>query len=84
MIPPKDIGSAVAEGFTLPWNTTRSLADVAADELKRKLSEAGRRGAEARAAKSRKQFVEDYHKRKKLTKGGKIAFAGYDGTEAGV
>lgn len=26
--PPKDIGSAVAEGFTLPWNTTRSMADV--------------------------------------------------------
>jgi len=28
MIPPKDIGSAVAEGFTIPWNTTRSMADV--------------------------------------------------------
>jgi hypothetical protein len=26
--PPKDIGSAVAEGFTIPWNTTRSMADV--------------------------------------------------------
>ena len=88
MIPPKDIGSAVAEGtgvpadFVLPWNTTRTMADVAADELKRKLSDAGKRGAEARAAKARKQFVEDYHKRKKLTKGGKIAFAGYDRSEA--
>lgn len=32
--PPKHIGTAVAEGlavpadFTLPWNTTRSMADV--------------------------------------------------------
>ena len=32
--PPKDIGSAVAEGasaqadFALPWNTTRTMADV--------------------------------------------------------
>ena len=34
MIPPKDIGSAVAEGtgvpadFTLPWNSTRTLAQA--------------------------------------------------------
>jgi hypothetical protein len=27
-IPPKDIGSAVAEWFTIPWNTTRTMADV--------------------------------------------------------
>jgi hypothetical protein len=30
--PPKDIGSAVAEGFTLPWNTTRTMADVWAED----------------------------------------------------
>ena len=30
--PPKDIGSAVPEGFVLPWNTTRTMADVWAAE----------------------------------------------------
>jgi signal transduction protein with GAF and PtsI domain len=38
MTPPKHIGTAVAEGlavpagFTLPWNTTRSMADVWAED----------------------------------------------------
>jgi hypothetical protein len=38
MIPPKHIGTAVAEGravpadFTLPWNTTRTMADVWAED----------------------------------------------------
>lgn len=85
--PPKDIGSAVAEGtgvpadFSLPWNTTRTMADVFAEDRKRVLSDAGKRGAEARAAKARKQFVEEYQKRMSLTPRGKIPFAGYDRSE---
>lgn len=37
--PPKHIGTAVAEGlavpadFTLPWNTTRTMADVWAEDV---------------------------------------------------
>ena len=84
---PKHIGSAVAGGtsvpadFSLPWNTTRTMADVFADETHAKLSAAGKRGAEVRAAKARKQFVEDYQKRMGLTPRGKIPFAGYDASE---
>lgn len=84
---PKPIGSAVGEGtsvpadFSLPWNTTRTMADVFAEVTHAKLSAAGRRGAEVRAAKARRQFVEDYHKRRNLTSAGKIAFAGYDRSE---
>lgn len=77
---PKDTGTAVPEGFSLPWNTTRTLADAWA-ETRAKLSAAGKRGAEVRAAKARKQFVEDYQERRKLTKAGKVAFAGYDRSE---
>ena len=88
MIPPKDIGSAVAEGtgvpadFALPWNKTRTMADIDADDRKRVLSEAGKRGADIRNRQRRQQFVNDYQKRANLTKGGKIAFAGYDASEA--
>ena len=79
---PKPVGSAVAEGFRLPHNTTRTMADVWAEDRHAALSAAGRRGAEARAIKASKQFVEDYHKRRNLTSAGKIAFAGYDRSEA--
>lgn len=57
------------------------MADVWADETRAKLSQAGKRGAEVRAAKARKQFVEDYHKRMSLAPRGKVPFAGYDASE---
>lgn len=96
---PKDIATAVPADFRLPWNTTRTLADVwgtnpapepvedappckASKRQPLSRSEAAKRGGDALAAKRRKQFVEDYQKRKRLTKAGKIPFAGYDPEEA--
>ena len=57
-LPPKDIGSAVAEGtgvpadFTLPWNTTRTMADVWAEDPSYEVARiTGAMGAAAAKAK---------------------------------
>jgi len=84
---PKHIGSAVAEGtsvpagFSLPWNTTRTMADVWADDKATARSEHARKAGLGRAQQKRQQFVEDYQKRMNLTPRGKIPFAGYDASE---
>ena len=50
--PPKDIGSAVAEGFTIPWNTTRTMADVWAEDPSYEVARiTGAMGAAAAKAK---------------------------------
>ena len=55
--PPKDIGSAVAEGFTLPWNTTRTMADVWAEDPSYEVARiTGAMGAAA--AKAKRQQTE--------------------------
>ena len=75
-------GSAVPEGFTLPWNTTRTMADVwskAIDGNARRKSElAGIRAAAAKADELERQrrFVSDYQNLPKITPRGKIAYAG--------
>lgn len=52
MIPTKDIGSAVAEGFTIPWNTTRTMADVWAEDPSYEVARiTGAMGAAAAKAK---------------------------------
>ena len=50
--PHKDIGSAVPEGFSLPWNTTRTMADVwAEDEEYEQARSSGSRGGLATKAR---------------------------------
>lgn len=50
--PPKDIGSAVPEGFMLPHNTTRTMADVwANDEEYEQARSSGSRGGLATKAR---------------------------------
>lgn len=66
-------GEAVPEGFTLPHNTTRTMADVWADE-----GEADREAARAAYAARSRRGVEV-----KAAKA-KLRFAGYDPTEAKV
>lgn len=70
--------SAVPGGFTLPWNTTRTMADVwAAEKLEaqrvrsQRMNRAKRERSEAALA-ARKVYV---------TPAGKSAFAGYDPLE---
>lgn len=68
--------SAVPEGFTLPWNTTRTMAEVWADEklgwqARRKAERAElRRQADAAAALSRRLA------QPQITPSGKIPYAG--------
>lgn len=70
--PPKDIGSAVPEGFRLPHNTTRTMADVWRDEHRR---ERYRNLLMVHRAATNAPQV-------KITPAGKIAYAGYEGSEA--
>lgn len=75
-------GMAVPEGFRLPWNTTRTMADVWDEESAAARSEHARKAGLGRARQRRRQYVEDYQKRMNLTSAGKVAFAGYDRSEA--
>lgn len=73
-------GTGVPAGFKLPWNTTRTMADVWAPSF-----EAHKRGIAERTAKQRRKFVADYQRRQAerppvtIAASGKIAYAGYDG-----
>lgn len=69
--PPKDIGSAVPEDFRLPHNTTRTMADVWAEEHLRERY--WNVLMVLRAAANAPQV--------KITPAGKIAYAGYDRSE---
>ncbi len=68
---PKDIATAVPADFVLPWNTTRTMADVWADEHRR---ERYRNLLMVHRAAANAPQV-------KITPAGKIAFAGYDRSE---
>lgn len=65
----------------LPWNTTRTMADVWAEDKAIARSEHARKAGLGRAQQKRQQFVEEYQKRMNLTPRGKIPFAGYDRSE---
>jgi len=72
-------GTSVPEGFRMPWNTTRSMADVWAPSI-----EAHKLAIMERTAARRRKFVEDYQRRQAerapvIAASGKIAYAGYDG-----
>ena len=68
MTTPPDIGTAVPEGFTLPWNRTVTMADVWADKI----------------AAKRKSWREQYvRKRARYTRhNARIRYAGYEGADA--
>lgn len=70
--------SAVPEGFTLPWNTTVTMADVWAAEK----AEANRLKASRlhRANRERREQALE-HRTAYVTAAGKAAFAGYDEAE---
>lgn len=80
-------GTGVPKGFTLPWNTTRTMADALA-EYDAKAEQRRIRAVErekARHLERQRQFVAEYQRRAILppvTASGKLAYAGYDGDEA--
>ena len=65
-------GEAVPEGFTLPHNTRRTMADVWADE------------ASDQRKRDRALVRKSTYRPSHVTPRGKIAFAGYDETEVQV
>lgn len=76
---------AVPEGFQLPWNTTRTMADVWAAKAS-ETAEQRRLDAKAREAARQRQYLADYQRRQNnagpVMVAGKVAYAGYDGDEA--
>lgn len=68
MTPPKE-GRAVPAGFTMPWNVTRTMAEVWADE------------AVAQRKRDRAIVRANTYRPTLLTSKGKIAFAGFDKSE---
>jgi hypothetical protein len=72
------MGQAVGEGFVFPWNVTRSLADVWADERR----EAARIRASRMNKLNRERFEKSLEDRRVyVSSNGKLAFAGYDSAE---
>ena len=63
---------AVPEGFTLPWNTTRTMADVFAERSERQA-----KAARETVAKAREIFVRE-REGKCLTIDGRARYAGFD------
>lgn len=71
-------GTAVPGDFRLPWNTTRSMADVWADERR----EAQRIRAQRLHRVNRERHSANLEARQVyVTSAGKAAFAGYDKLE---
>ncbi len=79
-------GTSVHEGFTLPWNTTRTMSDVLAEydaKAEQRRAQSVEREKKLRLERQR-QFVAEYQRRANLppvTAAGKLAYAGYDGEE---
>lgn len=65
-------GRAVPSDFRLPWNTTRSMADVWGQPKVRGSS------------RSKEPVVRTYSAPPPVTPRGKIAFAGYDKSESQI
>ena len=81
-------GTSVPEGFTLPWNTARTMSDVLAEydaKTEQRRAQSVEREKKLRLERQR-QFVADYQQRRAnlppVTAAGKLAYAGYDGEEA--
>jgi hypothetical protein len=81
--PGPDYCGPVVAGFSLPWNTTRTMADVWADEKSRANRRRREDLAEVREAAAKtadldraRRFVTDHQNRPMITPKGKIAYAG--------
>lgn len=73
----KRAGKAVPEGFTLPWNTTVTMADVwrvSLDGAARRKAERAELWRQADEAAALSRRID----RPKITPSGKIAYAGCD------
>jgi hypothetical protein len=72
-------GTGAPEGFALPWNTTRTMGDVWADERREAQRIRAQRMNRVRRERSEAALAD---RKVYIAASGKRAFAGYDENEA--